>query len=163
VLTVKANVPAKDLGRLKSDWKVEVQNLIGKKFPGKVGAIRPEKERGNVEILLDGTPRGLRAGPTEVSILISETERIEKIQAEIESEKKYFVQLDKADPQDTHKKKEKKEKKDKKNLEKGVKTRIEVDRRNNSHFEILSGVQEGDRVFVPSMQQLTQKEDQNRS
>ena len=154
VLTVKANVPVGNVGRLKSDQKVEVQNLIGKKFPGKVGSIRSDKERGNVEILLDGTPLGLRTGPTEVSILISETERIEGIQAEIESEKKYFVLLDKPESKDAHKKEKKK---DKKNPEKGVRTRIEVGRRNSSHFEILSGVQVGERVFVPSMQQLTQK------
>jgi len=164
VLTVKANVPPGNVGRLKSDQKVEVQNLIGKKFSGKVGSIRPDKERGNVEILLDGTPLGLRTGPTEVSILISETERIEGIQAEIESEKKYFVLLDKPESKDAHKKEKKKEKekkKDKKNQEKGVRTRIEVGRRNSSHFEILSGVQVGERVFVPSMQQLTQKQNQN--
>ena len=156
VLTVKGDVPTQDLGRFNSEQEVEVENLIGKKFPGKVGKIWPAKTRSNVEILLDGTPRGLRTGPTAVHVLFSDTDRIEGIEAEIESEQKYFVLLDKEAPQeDTRKKKKTKEKKEK---EKGIRTRIEVGERNESHFEIISGLLEGDRVFVPSMQQLTRKE-----
>ena len=147
VLTVKANVPSNSIGRFNSDQEVEVQNLIGKKFSGKVGKIAPSSARGNVEILLDGSPRGLRSGPTEIHVLFSETDKIEGLEAEIESEKKYFVLLDKADSKsDTEKKK-----KD----EKGTRTRIEVGERNNTHFELTSGLIEGDRVFVPSMQELT--------
>ena len=150
VLTVKVNVPANSIDRFKSDQEIEVQNLIGKKFSGKVGTISPSSARGNVEILLDGTPRGLRSGPTQVHVLFSETDKIEGLEAEIESEKKYFVMLDKeVSEADTKKKKDKKED------EKGIRTRIEVGQRNNTHFELLSGVVEGDRVFVPSMQQLT--------
>jgi hypothetical protein len=131
---------------------VEVQNLIGKKFSGKVGKISASSVRGNVEILLDGSPRGLRAGPTEVHVLFSETDKIEGLEAEIESEKKYFVMLDKEGPESDSKKKQKKDKKDE---EKGTRTRIEIGQRNNTHFEVISGLVEGDRVFVPSMQQLT--------
>ena len=152
VLTVKVNVPSNSIGRFKSDQEVEVQNLIGKKFSGKVGKISPSSIRGNVEILLDGSPLGLRSGPTEVHVLFSETDRIEGLEAEIESEKKYFVMLDKVDSKaDT----EKKQKKGKKKNEKGTRTRIEVGQRNNTHFELTSGLVEGDRVFVPSMQELT--------
>ncbi len=150
VLTVKVNVPANSLGRFTSDQAVEVQNLIGKQFSGKVGKISPNSGRGNVEILLDGSPRGLRSGPTEVHILFSETDKIEGLEAEIESEKKYFVMLDKEPPKSDNKKKT-----DKKEDEKGVRTRIEIGQRNNTHFEVISGLVEGDRVFVPSMQQLT--------
>jgi len=150
VLTVKVNVPSNSIGRFKSDQEVEVQNLIGKKFSGKVGKISPSGARGNVEILLDGSPRGLRSGPTEIHVLFSETDKIEGLEAEIESEKKYFVLLDKvATKTDTESKKEKK--KD----EKGTRTRIEVGQRNNTHFELVSGLVEDDRVFVPSMQELT--------
>ena len=152
VLTVKVNVPSNSIGRFKSDQEVEVQNLIGKKFSGKVGKISASSVRGNVEILLDGSPRGLRAGPTEVHVLFSETDKIEGLEAEIESEKKYFVMLDKEDPESDSKKKQKK---DKKKEEKGTRTRIEIGQRNNTHFEVISGLVEGDRVFVPSMQQLT--------
>jgi len=157
ILTVKATISSEDLKRLRSDAKVEVQNLIGKKFSARVGKIWTNKSRGNVEILLDGTPRGLRTGPTEINILIPDKTSIDGVEAEIISERKYFVQLDKEVPEDIQKKR----KKDKKNKEKGIKTRIEVGKRNNSHFEILSGVIEGDRVFVPSMEQLT-KQDRNK-
>lgn len=154
VLTVKVNVPSNSIDRFKSDQEVEVQNPIGKKFSGKVGKISPSSARGNVEILLDGTPRGLRSGPTQVHVLFSETDKIERLEAEIESEKKYFVMLDKeASKADAGKKK----KKDKKEDEKGIRTRIEVGQRNSTHFELLSGLVEEDRVFVPSMEQLTKK------
>ena len=150
VLTVKVNVPSNSIGRFKSDQEVEVQNLIGKKFSGKVGKISPSSARGNVEILLDGSPRGLRSGPTEIHVLFSETDKIEGLEAEIESEKKYFVMLDKEDSKTDSEKK-----KDKKKDEKGTRTRIEVGQRNNTHFELTGGLVEGDRVFVPSMQELT--------
>ncbi|RKU07138.1 hypothetical protein C6502_17850 [Candidatus Poribacteria bacterium] len=150
VLTVKVNALANSIGRFESDQEVEVQNLIGKKFSGKVGKISPSSARGNVEILLDGSPRGLRSGPTEIHVLFSETDKIEGLEAEIESEKKYFVLLDKEDS-----KTDTKNKKDKKKDEKGTRTRIEVGQRNNTHFELTSGIVEGDRVFVPSMEQLT--------
>jgi HlyD family secretion protein len=150
VLTVKVNVPSNSIGRFKSDQEVEVQNLIGKKFSGKVGKISPSSARGNVEILLDGSPRGLRSGPTEIHVLFSETDKIEGLEAEIESERKYFVLLDKEDSKaDTEKKK------DKKKDEKGTRTRIEIGQRNNTHFELTGGLVEGDRVFVPSMEELT--------
>ena len=150
VLTVKVNAPSNSIGRFKSDQEVEVQNLIGKKFSGKVGKISPSSARGNVEILLDGSPRGLRSGPTEIHVLFSETDKIEGLEAEIESERKYFVLLDKEDSKaDTEKKK------DKKKDEKGTRTRIEIGQRNNTHFELTGGIVEGDRVFVPSMEELT--------
>ena len=151
VLTVKVNVPSNSIDRFKSDQEVEVENLIGKKFSGKVGKISPSSIRGNVEILLDGSPRGLRSGPTEIHVLFSETDKIEGLEAEIESEKKYFVLLDKEDSTSDAEKK----KKDKKKDEKGIRTRIEVGQRNNTHFELTGGLVEGDRVFVPSMEQLT--------
>jgi hypothetical protein len=60
--------------------------------------------------------------------------------------------LDKEGPKSDSKRKQKK---DKKKEEKGTRTRIEIGQRNNTHFELISGLVEGDRVFVPSMQQLT--------
>lgn len=152
VLTVKATVTGSDLRRLRPNQELKILNLIGKEFEGRVGKIRTDTSRGNVEILLDGTPRGLRTGPAEISILISDTNRISSVQAEIGSTKQYYVQLDTGT-------KESKRKKGKDNEMKGIKTRIEVGQRNDSHFEILSGVEAGDRVFVPSMEQLTRQDD----
>ncbi len=152
VLTVKATVTESNLRRLRPNQELKILNLIGKEFEGRVGKIRTDTSRGNVEILLDGTPRGLRTGPAEISILISDTNRISSVQAEIGSTKQYYVQLDTGT-------KESKRKKGKENEMKGIKTRIEVGQRNDSHFEILSGVDAGDRVFVPSMEQLTRQDD----
>ena len=151
VLTVKATVTGSDLRRLRPNQELKILNLIGKEFTGKVGKIRANASRGNVEILLDGTPRGLRTGPAEVSILISDTNRISRVQAGIGSTKQHYVQLDTET-------KESKRKKGKDKEMKGVKTRIEVGQRNASHFEILAGVDAGDRVFVPSMEQLTRQD-----
>ena len=105
-----------------------------------------------MEIIIDGVPRGLRIGPTEIAIVPSEDEKITGLEALIESEKKYFVMLDKKG--DKSKESEKKENKSK---TKGVKTEIRVGGRNNSNFEILEGVKKGDRVFVPSLEELTKK------
>ena len=151
VLTVKAKLTGRDLRRLRPNQELKIRNLVGKEFPGKVGKIRTDAPRENVEILLDGTPRGLRTGPTEVSVLITETDVISGVQSEIDSTKQHFVQLD-AQTKDS------KRNKGKDKEMKGVKTRIEVGRRNDSHFEILAGVEAGNRVFVPSMEQLTRQD-----
>ena len=152
VLTVQATVTGSNLKRLRPNQELKILNLIGKEFEGKVGKIRSDTSRGNVEILLDGTPRGLRTGPAEVSILISDTNRISSVQAEIGSTKQYYVQLDTGT-------KESKRKKGKDKEMKGIKTRIDVGHRSDSHFEILAGVDAGDRIFVPSMEQLTRQDE----
>ena len=89
----------------------------------------------------------MRPGPTEIVIVISENKRLSGIEAEIRSERQHFVKLDTGEPPK------------KKDEEKGVKTHIKVGRRNNTHFEIVSGLKEGDRVFVPSMMELTKGEE----
>jgi len=150
VITVKANVNKSELGKLDKGKELKIENLAGKQFDGKISQISPEKTEENVDILIDGTPRGLRMGPTEIAIVLSEEEKITGVEALVESEKKFFVMLDKKE--DESKKSEKK-----KSKTKGVKTEIRVDGRNNSNFEILEGVKEGDRVFVPSLEELTKE------
>ena len=152
VLTVKATLPGRNLRHLRLNQELKIQTLVGKEFPGKVGKIRTDTPSENVVILLDGTPRGLRTGPTEVNILISETDRISGVQSEIASTKQYYVQLDAETKGSKRKKGTDKEMK-------GVKTRIKVGRRNDSHFELLAGVEAGNRVFVPTMEELTRQEE----
>jgi len=156
VITVKATVNPHELGKLDKGKKVKIENLAGKEFDGKVSQISSAKTDENVEILIDGTPRGLRIGPTEIAIVLSEDEKITKVETLIESEKKYFVMLDKEEDEPKES-----EKKNKKSKTKGVKTEIRVGERNNSNFEILEGVGEGDRVFVPSLDEVTKKKNQN--
>ena len=121
IFTVKANINSADLGQFQEGQKLKIRNLIGKEFAGQVGTIDSEKARGNLEILLE---------------------------AEVSSERQYFVKLDTGESS-------------KNKAEKGVKTHITIGQRNNTHFQITGGLKEGDRVFVPSMRELTegQKED----
>ena len=145
VVTVKAHLTAAHLGQFQSGQKLKIRNLIGREFSGQVGQVLPNKTRDNLEILLDGTQKGLETGPTEISIVIAEGNQLTGIEAEVKSERQHFVKLDTGEPA-------------KKGMEEGVKTHIKVGKRNNTHFEILGGLKEGDRVFVPSMMELTKGE-----
>ena len=153
VLTVRANIPPMQLSKLQLDQEITIENLVGKQFKSTVGKISPDKSFGNVEILLDKSARGIRTGPTEIKIHLPNGDMLNGIETNIDSEKKYFVQLDDG----TTTKKAKKGKKGEIE-EKGLRKRIEVGQRNNSHFEIINGVADGDRIFVPSMKQLTQQD-----
>ena len=146
VFTVRATVNSDVIGQFQQGQRLKVQNLIGNQFDGQVSRISPSETRGNLEILFDEPPKGMRPGPTEIVIVISENNRLSNIEAEIRSERQHFVKLDTGEPSK------------KKNGEKGVKTHIKVGKRNKTHFEILSGLKEGDRVFVPSMMELTKGE-----
>jgi hypothetical protein len=150
-MVAKATVDQIDLSKLESSKEIKVENLAGKQFKGKVGKISPHAERENVEILIEET-RGLRTGPTEIAIVLSEENKIPKVQAMIESETKYFVMLDKKEEQSKSE-----SKKDKKSKTKGVKTQIQVGEHNETHYEILGGIKEGDRVFVQSIGELARK------
>ncbi len=145
VFTVRATLNPDVLGQFQQGQRLKVQNLIGDQFDGQVSKISPSETRGNLEILFDEPPKGMRPGPTEIAIVISENNRLSNIEAEIRSERQHFVKLDTGEPS-------------KKNGEKGVKTHIKVGRRNKTHFEVVHGLKEGDRVFVPSMMELTKDE-----
>lgn len=149
VVTVNATVDQNKVSQFQQGQKLIFQNLIGKQFAGQVGKISPSETRGNLEILLDEPPKGLRTGPTEIILVISDNNRLSGIEADIKSERQHFVKLDTGK---TPKKGEQ---------EKGVKTHIKIGRRNNTHFEVISGLKEGDRVFVPSMMELTKGEMNN--
>ncbi len=148
VFTVKANVNAADLGRFQEGQELKIRNLIGKEFSGRVGKIDREQTHGNLDILLEGAQKGLRKGPTEISIVLSDQNVLPNIEAQVSSEKQYFVKLDTGEPSKNKK-------------EKGVKTHITIGQRNNTHFQITGGLKEGDRVFVPSMQELTKGQIEN--
>ena len=149
-IVAKATVNRSDLSKLEVGKEIKIENLVGKQFKGKVSQISPDEERENVEILIEET-RGLRIGPTEIAIVLSEEDK-PKVQALIESERKYFVMLDKKED-----KSKSEGKKDKKSKTKGVKTQIQIGEHNETHYEILSGVKVGDRVFVQSIGELAKK------
>ena len=143
IFTVKANINSADLGQFQEGQKLKIRNLIGKEFTGQVGNIDSEKTRGNLEILIEGDQKGLRKGPIEISLVISDQNILPDIEAEVSSERQYFVKLDTGESS-------------KNKAEKGVKTHITIGQRNNTHFQITGGLKEGDRVFVPSMKELTE-------
>ena len=146
VFTVKAKVNSADLGQFQKGQELKIRSLIGKEFDGRVGKIAPEETRGNLEILLEDAQKGLKNGPTEISIVISEQNVLSNIEAEVSSERQYFVMLDTGESSKDNKE------------QKGVKTHITIGQRNNTHFQITGGLKEGDRVFVPSMQELTKEQ-----
>ena len=146
VFTVKAKVNPTDIGQFREGQELKIRNLIGNEFEGRVGTIAPEETRGNLEILLEGAQKGLKNGPTEISIVISEQNVLSDIEAEVSSERQYFVMLDTGESNKE---------------QKGVKTHITIGQRNNTHFQITGGLKEGDRVFVPSMQELTKAQEES--
>ncbi len=147
VYSAKATLDSDALGRFQQGQRLKIQNLIGKHYDGQVSKISPTETRGNLEILFDETPTGMRPGPTEITIIISENNMMTGVEAEIKSERHHFVKLDTG------------EEPKKKDDEKGVKTHLKVGRRNKTHFEVVHGLKEGDRVFVPSMMELTKGEE----
>ena len=148
IFTVKANVNSADLSQFQQGQQLKIRNLVGKEFAGQVGTIDPEKARGTLEILLEGDQKGLRKGPIEISIVISDQNVLPDIEAEVSSERQYFVKLDTGESSQNRD-------------EKGTKTHITIGQRNNTHFQITGGLKEGDRVFVPSMQELTKGQRSN--
>ena len=146
VFTVKAKVDPADRGQFQEGQELKIRNPIGREFAGRVGQISSEESRGNLEILLEGEQQGLRTGPTQIAIVVSGQEVLRDIEAEVSSERQYFVMLDTGESSKNT------------NGKKGVKTHITIGQRNNTHFQITGGLKEGDRVFVPSMQELAKEQ-----
>ena len=146
IFTVKAKVDPADLGQFQEGQELKIRNPIGREFAGRVGKISSEESRSNLEILLEGEQQGLRTGPTQIAIVVSGQEVLRDIEAEVSSERQYFVMLDTGESSKN------------KNGKKGVKTHITIGQRNNTHFQITGGLKEGDRVFVPSMQELAKEQ-----
>lgn len=163
IMTANTTVAESDLDLLVSNQLVKVETLVGKKHDATIGKIHRDKDRYNVEILLKGNPSDLRAGPTSIHLVAESKFNLRNLPANLDSERKHFVQLNDPNVPDKPKKKKKKftfkGKKSKKEELKGVRTRVEVGQRNNTHFQILSGVSEGDLVYVPSLEQLTRNEE----
>ncbi len=147
IFTVRAKVNPGDLEQFREGQELKIRNLVGKEFSGQVGKILPEENRSNLEILFEGDQKGLRKGPIEISILITDGNVLPDIEAEVSSERQHFVMLDTGESNDDNNKDGK-----------GTKTHITIGQRNNTHFQITGGLKEGDRVFVPSMQELTKDE-----
>jgi hypothetical protein len=177
-MILKAELKNEDLRKLRLDKKVEVENEVGKKFPAKVSKLSEAENK--VELIFDQMPKGLRSGEATVKISIPEKSNksnksnkkdvIAEVKAKIESEKKYYVILDKIldkkgkSDSDIESEKMPTSKrffffpaKEKKEL-KGVETWVEVGKRSDTNIEILSGVKEGDKVYVLSLSELAKRD-----
>ena len=62
IFTVRAKVNPSDLGRFREGQELSIRSLVGKEFPGRVGKISPEQDRGNLEILLEDDQKGFADG-----------------------------------------------------------------------------------------------------
>ena len=157
VLTANVTVSNADLGLLVPNQSVTIETLVGKKYESTVGKINPNSARHNVEVLLDKNSNGLRVGPTSIHLISEGKFDLRDLSTNIEAERKYFVQLDDPNAPKLKKGKTKKRQRKKDKIEelKGIKTRVEVGQRNNTHFEITNGISSGAVVYVPSLDQLT--------
>ena len=157
MLTANVTVSNVDLGLLVPNQSVTLETLVGKKYESTVGKINANIDRHNVEVLLDKNSNGLRVGPTSIHLTSEGKFDLRDLSTNIEAERKYFVQLDDLNAPKLKKDKTKKRKRKKDKIEelKGIRTRVEVGQRNNTHFEITSGISSGAVVYVPSLDQLT--------
>lgn len=157
MLTANVTVSNVDLGLLVPNQSVTIETLVGEKYESTVGKINANIDRHNVEVLLDKNSNGLRVGPTSIHLTSEGKFDLRDLSTNIEAERKYFVQLDDLNAPKLKKDKTKKRKRKKDKIEelKGIRTRVEVGQRNNTHFEITSGISSGAVVYVPSLDQLT--------
>ena len=157
MLTANVTVSNVDLGLLVPNQSVTLETLVGEKYESTVGKINANIDRHNVEVLLDKNSNGLRVGPTSIHLTSEGKFDLRDLSTNIEAERKYFVQLDDLNAPKLKKDKTKKRKRKKDKIEelKGTRTRVEVGQRNNTHFEITSGISSGAVVYVPSLDQLT--------
>ena len=164
MLTANVTVSNVDLGLLVPNQSVTIETLVGEKYESTVGKINANIDRHNVEVLLDKNSNGLRVGPTSIHLTSEGKFDLRDLSTNIEAERKYFVQLDDLNAPKLKKDKTKKRKRKKDKIEelKGIRTRVEVGQRNNTHFEITSGISSGAVVYVPSLDQLTRDNNSKR-
>ncbi len=103
---------------------IEVQTISEKIFRGTVANVGAN----DVTISLDGSQRGIRPGPTTLSLLVKGKKQADGVRATISISKGKSVMLD--------------------NGGKGTRTEVEVGMQNETHVIIKSGLKAGDRVVL---------------
>jgi multidrug resistance efflux pump len=165
-LTVSAAVPPEQLGSLQRNQRVEVESRAGKRFPGRIVALRPEQPQNVVVFVDEDAPKGLRVGDQTTTIVLKkegrkeDTGKIEDVPANVESERKQLVLV--PDPAA-----ESKAKKGgllswlpflpsgaKNGRPRGIETEMKVGLRNDTAFEIVQGLSPGDEVLIPEVKEL---------
>ena len=120
--TVTAQVD--DTKPYKVKQPIEVQTISEKIFRGTVSNVGAN----DVTISLDGSQRGIRPGPTTLSLLVKGKKKADGVRATITMSKGKSVMLDDGG--------------------KGTRTGIEVGMQNETHVVVKSGLKAGDRVVL---------------
>lgn len=172
-LTVSAAVPAGQMGGLARNQKVSVESRSGKKYGGRVMSLDGEGEFAVVIFIDEGAPKGLRVGEQTLHLVPAGPEgedvaeedkpqKIEDVRVKIESERKQLVLVQETKPESEEEEKGGflsrlpfvGGKKDKKGDGGSVETQIKVGLRNDTAFEVVSGVNVGDEVLIPDLSRL---------
>lgn len=152
-IKIKTDIKRELIDKLR-DKKVDIvlKNFPDKKFPGKVASISSEKTglmSSEVTIIMEGSPKELQSGiTTTADIIISENDKIPNIEARIDSEKGYYVQLVKEESTKTEGKKLFIIRRKKENIIETEDKMIKVGERTQNSIEILDGLKEGDKVKI---------------
>jgi RND family efflux transporter MFP subunit len=129
-----------DVSQLKVGQSVELESERGAKFQGTVSKLISDSKEGNVEVTLASAKKGVRPGKTTFKLTVNGN-TIPDIPAVVRSGKESYVMLmPKGKGKDTAGSE----------AVKGIRTLIEVGEQNNAEIEILSGLNAGDQVIIPS-------------
>ena len=172
-LTVSAALPAGGIGGLSRNQKVSVESRSGKKYGGRIMSLDGDGEYPVVIFIDEGAPKGLRVGEQTLHIVPEGAEgedvaeedkpkKIEDVRVKIESERKQLVLLQDKPDDDGEEQKEGflsklpfvGGKKDGKGGGDGVERQIKVGLRNDTAFEVESGLNLGDEVLIPDLSRL---------
>ena len=128
------NEPSATLTAQVSDTKpykvnqpIEVQTISEKIFRGTVTNVGSNE----VTISLDSSQRGIRPGPTTLSLLVKGRKKADGVRATIKMSKGKAVMIDDG------------------GSGKGNRTEVETGMQNETHVIVKSGLKEGDRVILP--------------
>jgi len=129
-----------NVSQLKVGQSVELESERGAKFQGTVSKLISDSKEGNVEVTLASAKKGVRPGKTTFKLTVNGN-TIPDIPAVVRSGKESYVMLmPKGKGKDTTGSE----------AVKGIRTLIEVGEQNNAEIEILSGLNAGDQVIIPS-------------
>lgn len=114
-----------DISPYKAGQPIEVQTISEKIFRGTVANVGS----GSVTISLDSSQRGIRPGPTTLSLLVKGEKKADGVRADIKISKGKSVMLDSGDGP-------------------GTSTPVDVGMQNETHVIVKSGLSGGDRVVL---------------
>lgn len=114
-----------DISPYKAGQPIEVQTISEKIFRGTIANVGSS----SVTISLDSSQRGIRPGPTTLSLLVKGQKKADGVRADIKISKGKSVMLDSGDGP-------------------GTSTPVDVGMQNETHVIVKSGLSAGDRVVL---------------